>query len=129
MLEKHPLVPDRVRRPPKEGWSWIDRRFLREGWLDRLERDEILLYLFLVCVADRHGLSYWSDTRTAGTVKISPESLDRARSRLVDLGMVAYAAPLYQVLDLARPARQGGGGPRGIGEILRGIAERGEGKP
>ena len=30
MIHKHILVPDRVRRPPADGWSWIDRRFLRE---------------------------------------------------------------------------------------------------
>jgi hypothetical protein len=30
MIHKELLIPDRVRRPPREGWSWIDRRFLRE---------------------------------------------------------------------------------------------------
>ena len=29
MIAKHPLCPERVRRPPREGFSWIDRRFLR----------------------------------------------------------------------------------------------------
>ena len=30
MIQKQLLVPDRVRRPPREGWSWIDRRFLKQ---------------------------------------------------------------------------------------------------
>ena len=38
MIEKHLLVPDRVRRPPAEGFSWIDRRFLRE-FASRLSGD------------------------------------------------------------------------------------------
>jgi len=30
MTEKRLLVPQRLRRPPVTGWSWVDRRFLRE---------------------------------------------------------------------------------------------------
>ncbi len=29
MLQKRILIADRVRRPPREGFSWVDRRFLR----------------------------------------------------------------------------------------------------
>jgi len=47
MIEKRILVPQRLRRPPQTGWSWIDRRFLREHG-DHLSREAILLYLFVV---------------------------------------------------------------------------------
>ena len=30
MIQKRVLVPSRLRRPPATGWSWVDRRFLRE---------------------------------------------------------------------------------------------------
>ena len=46
MIHKQVLVPDRVRRPPRTGWSWIDRRFLRER-APRLRHEAILLYFFL----------------------------------------------------------------------------------
>jgi hypothetical protein len=36
------LVPARLRRPPKTGWSWVDRRFLREH-AAHLSRDAVLL--------------------------------------------------------------------------------------
>ena len=32
MPQKPILVPERLRRPPATGWSWVDRRFLREHW-------------------------------------------------------------------------------------------------
>ena len=51
MIEKRVLVPARLRRPPATGWSWIDRRFLREHG-DCLSREAMLLYLFLVAVAE-----------------------------------------------------------------------------
>ena len=28
-IDKRPIVPGRIRRVPREGWSRIDRRFLR----------------------------------------------------------------------------------------------------
>lgn len=46
MIKKHLLVADRVRRPPREGFSWIDRRFLRH-FASRLTGDAIFLYFFL----------------------------------------------------------------------------------
>ena len=64
MIQKRILVPDRLRRPPATGWSWVDRRFLREH-MDHLSREAMLLYFFLAAVADRHGLSFYSDG-TAG---------------------------------------------------------------
>jgi hypothetical protein len=49
MIHKHVLVPQRLRRPPATGWSWLDRRFLREHG-DYLSREAVLLYLFLAAV-------------------------------------------------------------------------------
>lgn len=106
-VEKHLLDSARVRRI-RDGFSWVDRRFVRDGWIERLDRDAILLYLFLVCVADAHGLSYWSDRRTAATLKIAPEALHVARACLLEQGLIAHEAPLYQVLALAdaKPAAE-----------------------
>ena len=61
MIPKRILVAQRLRKPPATGWSWLDRRFLREH-VDALSRDAVLLYLFLAGVADRHGLSFYSDS-------------------------------------------------------------------
>ena len=50
MIQKRVLVPSRLRRPPATGWSWVDRRFLRE-YAERLSREAVLLYFF----SDRRG--------------------------------------------------------------------------
>ena len=64
MIHKQILVPDRVRRPPTEGWSWIDRRFLREH-APRLSHEAIVLYFFLAAVSDKDGLSFYGDASIA----------------------------------------------------------------
>ncbi len=121
-VEKRILDAGRVRRIPP-NFSWIDRRFVSEEWIDRLRRDEILLYLFLVAVADRLGLSYYSDRRIAHTLKIPADDLGRARDELLRHRLIAYEAPLYQVLSLDSPPRLVcQGGPMSLGDILRSMA-------
>jgi hypothetical protein len=41
-IPKRILVADRLRRPPATGWSWVDRRLLREHG-DHLSREALLL--------------------------------------------------------------------------------------
>jgi hypothetical protein len=74
---KRPLDPQRVRHFPEQGFSWIDRRFVRDGWLDQLAPDALLLYFFLTAVSDREGLSFYADS-TAGSGGIRPPIPDES---------------------------------------------------
>jgi hypothetical protein len=125
-VEKRLLVPDRVRRIT-DGFSWIDRRFVRERLIEPLTRDEVLLYFFLVAVADQRGLSFYGDLAIGRILKLSPADLDGARRGLVGTDLVAFERPLYQVLSLpargVAPAR-----PQTIGEVLRELAGGAEGR-
>jgi hypothetical protein len=105
-VAKRVLVPACVRRI-SDGFSWIDRRFVREGWIDRLTLAETALYMFLVAVADKAGLSFYSDGRITGTLKLGGNELVRARARLLELGLIAWEAPLYQVLEVPASVRAG----------------------
>lgn len=50
--------PDRLRRICG-SFAWTDHRFIRDGHMEKLTRDEIALYTFLVLVGDRNGVSYY----------------------------------------------------------------------
>jgi hypothetical protein len=102
MIEKRVLVPDRVRRPPREGFSWVDRRFLHE-YAARLSGEAVFLYLFLAAVSDQHGLSFYRDTTLAVRLRISEPAVVQAREELLTYDLVAYQPPLTQVLSLPRP--------------------------
>ena len=99
-IRKRLLDANRLRTIPDEGFSWIDRRFLRHGFSHPLSSTEILLYWFLCSVADKHGLSYYSDRRISTILKLSPESIQHARHVLIQSDLLLYRAPLYQVLAL-----------------------------
>ena len=132
-VTKEVLDPQRLRQIPKEGFSWIDRRFVREGFIDRLPRETILFYFFLLAVSDREGLNFYSDPTIGKILKLNPEELTQARARLIGAELILYRHPVYQVLPLPRKAEPSSGSPRvlpsevstsggepmSLGEILR----------
>jgi len=99
MALKRLLCPDRIRRIDG-SFGWIDHRFITGGFLRDLSTIEILLYLFLVAVSDRNGLSFYYDDRIASLLKIDLSALGKAREGLVRRSLLAYEFPLYQVLSL-----------------------------
>ncbi len=125
MIQKRILVAQRLRRPPATGWSWLDRRFLREHG-DYLSREAVLLYVFLAAVADRHGLSFYSDHTLAGRLRLSRPVLERAREELLERDLIAHQLPLIQVLSLPSPGvsrrPEPGQGLILLGDLFRQVA-------
>jgi hypothetical protein len=130
MKTKRLLCPQRVRRVPRQ-FSWIDQRLVRDGHISRCGGVQALgLYLLLVTVADSQGLSYYSDKTAARLLSLSEVELRQARANLVNAGLIAYQAPLYQVLSLeptlsAEPEAPRSGQTLSISAILRQILESG----
>jgi hypothetical protein len=116
------LVPQRLRRPPATGWSWVDRRFVREH-AARLSRDAVLLYFFLSAVADKHGLSFYADVTLAALLRMPLPALVEARDELLAHDLIAHEARFTQVLSLPlsvqRRSTEPGGGLMQLGAILR----------
>ena len=103
MLDKRLLDPNRVRKI-QGSFSWIDHRLITGGFLADLSTMEILLYLFLVAVCDRNGISFYHQDKIASLLKIDLASLGKARESLIHRSLLAYELPLYQILSLpARP--------------------------
>jgi hypothetical protein len=69
--------------------------------IDRLDARAAALYLFLVTVADAQGLSYYGSASLMQRLHLSTEEFGAARQRLIELELLAYEAPLYQVLAIA----------------------------
>ena len=90
---------DRIRKITG-SFSWIDHRFISGGFIRDLSREEILIYLFLVAVSDRQGLSFYHDDRICSLLKIDLASLGEARENLSERALIAWRSPVYQVLAL-----------------------------
>jgi len=98
-MHKHPLSPTQLRRVPSQ-FSWVDQRLVREHVIDQLSHEACALYLFLITVADAQGLSFYADRSLCQRLSMPHEGLHQARQALIQLGLVAYQRPLYQVLAL-----------------------------
>jgi transposase-like protein len=96
---KRVICPERVRSVPAQ-FSWVDHRLVRDRHIERCDVHAAALYLFLVTVADAQGLSYYSDTAVARRLSIQQSRLAQARNDLIQLELIAYEQPLYQVLAL-----------------------------
>ena len=122
MIQKRILVPARLRHPPPTGWSWVDRGFVRQH-MDHLSREAVLLYFFLAAVADKHGVSFYSDGTLATLLRMPLPALIQARDELLARDLIAHETRFTQVLSLPAPGQrhrcEPGGGLMRLGELLR----------
>ena len=111
MIKKKVLNPKRVRKI-NGGFSFIPHRFVLDGFLAALGQKELLLYLFLVLVSDRNGLSFYSYDTICTLLELSLDEYIASRNSLMDKDLIAFDGTLFQVLDLPgklpdRQKRQG----------------------
>ena len=99
MIDKTPLCPQRVRKITG-SFAFIEHRFLKDGFWASLTHHELLLYLFLVLVADRKGLSYYGFDKICTLLGISCDDYLLARNGLIEKDLLTFDGYLYQVLSL-----------------------------
>jgi len=106
MIEKSPLCPERVRKITG-SFAFIEHRFIRDGFWSSLSQHELLLYVFLVLVADRNGLSYYSFDKICALLQLSLDDYRLARNALIKKDLIVFDGHLFQVLSLPlTPVRQ-----------------------
>ena len=99
-MDKVLLRPDRQRQLPRQ-FSWLDQRLVRQRYLEQASSESWLLYLFLLSVADAQGLSFYAERTLCERLRLNAEQLAAARGQLLNLELIAYRRPLYQVLALS----------------------------
>jgi hypothetical protein len=99
MIVKEPILKQRVRKIPR-SFSWVDHRLVRDKHIASCTHVQSALYLFLVCVSDARGLSYYSDKSIMNKLGMDIQILQEARSGLIKNSLIAWQKPIYQVLSL-----------------------------
>lgn len=99
MIVKSPILKQRIRKIPS-SFSWVDHRLVRQRYIDSCTHEQSALYLFLVCVSDDKGLSYYADKSIMKKLGMDMQTLKEARSGLIKNNLIAWQQPIYQVLSL-----------------------------
>ena len=107
-IQKLPVDPGRIRQMPTQ-FAAVDRRLAYDRHLCGLTHAQMALYLFLHCVSDAAGLSYYGDERIGQYLHLTDSALREARQGLIHRQMLLYRRPMYQLLDL--PAATAVGSP------------------
>jgi hypothetical protein len=130
------LRADRL-RSIERPFGWIPFRILSSGLFDCLSPQAKLLYFFLCLVADSQGISYYSEGKLLGLLKIGTGDLRQARTELCQQDLLAFDGRIYQLLSLPLPAsgkrhkqRRSHGSPDQVPpqlkEILKKLSKSGE---
>jgi hypothetical protein len=104
MIKKQLLNPGRVRKI-EGSFAFIEHRFLRKGFWELLSQHELLLYFFLILVADRQGISYYSYDHICKVTGLILEEYLQARDGLINRDLLSFDGYFFQVLSL--PDNQG----------------------
>jgi len=104
MIRKKIINPDRI-RSIKGGFSFIPHRFVTDGFLSSLAPTQLLLYLFLVLVSDRYGLSYYAYDSICSLLQLTLDDYIQARDGLLKKDLIAFDGTLFQVLELPAKAQ------------------------
>jgi len=99
MIRKKVLNTERVRRI-NGGFSFIPHRFITDGFVSSLNSQQLLLYLFLVLVSDRYGLSFYSYDSICSLLQMRIDEYIQARDNLIQKDLIAFDGILFQVLEL-----------------------------
>lgn len=97
---RQPLVPERVRRIEGQGFAFLLHRFLPDGFLQALARDQLALYVFLVLAGNRDGVSFYRDDAICSTLTLCLDDDIAARNDLIDMDLIAFDGTRDQVLSL-----------------------------
>jgi len=113
-----PLCPERARKI-SGSFAFVQHRFLHDGFWSDLDHHPLLLYLFLVLVADRLGLSYYSYDKICTLLRLTVDEYILARDTLIDKDLIAFDGRLFQVLSLPAQPKRAGNGPLTTGRQMR----------
>lgn len=100
-----PIMPEQIRNIRHSTFGWIDHNFLHHGFLQALSQHELLLYFFLILVADRNGVSFYDYQRICQYLNLELDDYIQARDGLCNRSLITQHNGVFQVLPLPKPVK------------------------
>lgn len=106
-MKKYHIPQPKNIRNIKGSFAWIDHRLIRNGFINVMTHDDIVLYLFLILAADKNGISFYRKEKMCETMALDYNPFEIARDRLITMKLIAFESysalspnGYYQVLPI-----------------------------
>ena len=96
-MKKYHIPQPKNIRNIKASFAWIDHRLVRNGFTEVMTHQDMVLYLFLVLVADKNGVSFYRKEKICQAVSLDYNQFEIAKDRLINMKLVAFEG--YSVLS------------------------------
>jgi hypothetical protein len=96
-MRKYHMPQSQKIRKIESSFAWIDHRLVRNGYLQVMTHDDMVLYLFLILVADRNGVSFYRKEKICEAVSLDFSQFEIAKDRLINMKLIAFKS--YSVLS------------------------------
>ena len=96
-MKKYHIPQPKNIRNIKGSFAWIDHRLIRNGFVEIMTHQDMVLYLFLVLVADKNGVSFYRKEKICEAVSLDYSRFEIAKDRLVNMNLIAFES--YSVLS------------------------------
>ena len=110
MKKYHIPQPKNVRKI-EGSFAWLDHRLLRNGFIEVMTHQDMVLYLFLLLTADRNGVSFYRKEKICEAVSLDYSQFEVAKDRLITMKLIAFEGysafssnGFYQVLPIKEKA-------------------------
>ena len=70
---------------------------MRNGFMETMTHQDITLYLFLILVADKNGVSFYRKEKICQAISLDFSQFEIAKDRLIDMKLIAFEG--YSVLS------------------------------
>ena len=96
-MKKYHIPQPQNTRNIKGSFAWIDHRLMQNGFMEIMTHQDIALYLFLILVADKNGVSFYRKEKICEAVSLDYCQFEIAKDRLVNMKLIAFEG--YSVLS------------------------------
>ncbi len=110
-MKKYHIPQHKKIRNIKGSFAWVDHRLMRNGFLQVMTHNDIALYLFLILVADKNGVSFYRKEKICEAVSLDFSQFEIAKDRLINMKLIAFESysaispnGYYQVLPIETKA-------------------------
>jgi len=96
-MKKYHIPQPKNIRNIKGSFGWVDHRLMRNGFIKTMTHQDTVLYLFLVLVADKNGVSFYRKEKICEAVSLDFSQFEIAKDRLINMKLIAFES--YSVLS------------------------------